>query len=140
MSEFISWDNRYSIGIKIVDDQHKHLISLTNTLHNACRSHGHSHEVTKQQFREAIQSAVNYVQVHFSTEEKLMERTNYPGLSAHVIEHKKFIQKVLENIKAFEEGKTFVPNAFVRFLKDWILEHIAIQDRQMGLHFLQLKK
>jgi len=140
MSKFIEWDNRYSVGIKIIDDQHKHLLELTNALHDACRSHGHSHEKTRQKFRESIQSAVSYVQVHFSTEEKLMDKTDYPGTNAHKLEHKKFIQKVLENIKAFEEGKTFVPNAFVRFLKDWILEHIAIQDRQMGLHFLQLKK
>jgi hemerythrin len=69
-----------------------------------------------------------------------MDGTKYPNAVVHKGEHKKFVQKVLENVRDFEEGRTFVPNAFVRFLRDWILEHIAIQDKQFGFFLSQMNR
>ena len=140
MQNFVTWENRYSIGIRIIDDQHKYLLILTNKLYEACRNYGHGHTKTQEKFRETIQSAVSYVSIHFSTEEKLMDKTNYPGAPAHKLVHKEFIHKVVKNVNDFEGGKTFVPNNFVRFLRDWILEHIAIQDKELGVFLSQLNK
>ena len=139
MPDFVSWENTYSIGIRIVDDQHKQLLILTNTLYDVCCSHGHRHEVTHERFKETIQSTVDYAVMHFAMEEKLMDKTNYPGMANHKNEHKQFVYKVLKNVNDFKEGKTFVPNAFVRFLRDWILEHIAIEDKKLGEFIWQLK-
>jgi hemerythrin len=37
-------------------------------------------------------------------------------------------------------GKMFVPNTFVRFLKDWILTHIAVSDKKYSTYIFDLKK
>jgi len=137
MSDFVSWRNSYSIGIRVIDDQHKYLLNLTNHLYEACTFND---GLIGEKFKTTIQSAIEYVGVHFSTEEKLMERTNYPGIAAHKQAHKIFVQKVLESVKEFEEGKVYTPNAFVRFLRDWVLEHIAMEDKKMGEYFLRLKQ
>ena len=135
--KFVTWRDSYSIGIKVVDDQHKYLLELTNQLYYACAGDG---GVIEDKFRDTVQSAVEYVGVHFATEEKLMDRTNYPDSVVHKNEHKMFVQKVLESVKAFEEGKNYTPNAFVRFLREWILDHVAMVDKKFGDYLVAMKK
>ena len=135
--KFVEWDDRYSIFIPVVDDQHKRLIDMTNQLHNACRLGDSS---AHEQFRLTIREAVSYVKYHFSTEEQIMETTAYPGFADHKKIHTEFAQEVLKNVSAFEEGKKFVPNQFVRFLRDWVMSHIAFVDSKMGEYIVELQK
>jgi len=134
---FIPWEARFALGIPLVDDQHKQLLQLANTLHDTCRQ---GKEFVPEGFRKAASAAVDYVKVHFSTEEKIMERVNYPGMAEHKAEHKEFVSKVLIEIRNFEEGVSFVPNRFVVFLRDWTLSHIAIMDKKMSIYVLDLAK
>jgi hemerythrin len=139
MSEqnIVDWNNRFSVGVSLIDEQHKKLVAMTNELYFAC---SYSTDFGKAQFEMTIHDAVAYVRYHFATEEKIMEKTSYPGLADHRKEHTEFIKQVLENVKAFQEGKSFVPNQFVRFLKDWILSHIAITDSKLGGFLIDLQK
>ena len=130
--KFVAWEDRFSVNIPIVDSQHKHLIDMTNELHDACRLND---TFAKDQFRKTIQDAVAYIKHHFSTEEQIMEKIAYPGLAEQKKLHVEFIKEVLKNVAAFEEGKKFIPSLFVRFLRDWVLSHIAIVDSKLG-HFL----
>jgi hemerythrin len=84
---YVTWSNSYSIGIKIIDDQHKGLLDFVNDLF----SHSTGNERDElAYFREVIQQAVQYVKNHFQTEEKLMITTNYPGYAEHKKAHDKF--------------------------------------------------
>ena len=134
---FVEWDDRYSVGIPLIDDQHKHLIELTNELYACCI--GGEAEV-QSCFRDAIRGAVDYVKYHFAAEEKILENLRYPGIAAHKKEHESFVIKILEDVKDFEGGKKFVPNIFVRFLRDWILAHIAVEDKKYADFIRELKK
>jgi CheY-like chemotaxis protein len=69
-----------------------------------------------------------------------MEKTAYPEIAAHKKHHAEFIQKVLKDVTDFENGKNFVPHQFVRFLRDWILSHIALVDNKLGDYLLELQK
>jgi hemerythrin len=125
-SDLIKWSSTYSVGIQLVDDQHKGLINLVNDMFN----HVIGDEVVeKEYFRSVIKEAVNYVKVHFATEEKIMIATKFPGYSEHKKAHDIFVMKVVENINNFEAGKKLTLMQFTRFLKDWILTHIAIMDK-----------
>jgi len=134
---FIPWDDRYSVGVNIIDEQHKELLHLTNELYNTCKQ---GEEFSREAFQRAAKVAVDYVGKHFFTEEKIMDTVKYPNMVAHKTEHKNFVKRVLANVKDFEEGRNFVPNNFVRFLKDWILSHVAMTDKGMGDYLLVLKK
>ena len=135
--EFVEWDSRFSIGIPQIDAQHKQLILMTNKLYKACQYSGDS---AKEQFRATIREAVGYIRYHFTSEEKIMERIEYPGMEDHKREHRDFIQEVLEQVKDFEEGKRFVPHMFVRFLRDWVLSHIALTDTYLGEYLLHQRR
>ena len=134
---FVEWEERYSIGIPIIDEQHKELLRLTNDLYEACRK---GDVAASSNFKSAFPSVVEYVKLHFTTEEQLMDRVNYPKLGGHKKEHESFIRKVLEGVKEFESGKNFVPNAFVRYLRDWVLTHIALSDNDYADYIFKLKK
>jgi len=133
----VEWDEKYSVGIPLIDDQHKQLINLTNTLYKGCLA---GPEAAKTYFMEAIQGTVDYVKYHFAAEEKLLENVKYPDLAAHKKLHEAFVKKILEDVQSYKEGKKFVPNAFVRYLKDWILSHIAVMDKAYAKYILNLKK
>ena len=133
---FISWSNRYELGLQIIDDQHKELVRLTNALHETCCQ---GKEFVKSGFQTAVQATVDYVGKHFSAEEKIMQQVNYPHIAEHKLEHEKFVKKVLQDVKDFQEGKTFVPNKFAYFLKDWILGHIALTDKKLVDYLLKIK-
>ena len=134
--EFVVWEARYTLGISVIDDQHKELLNLTNELFSACRQ-GNEVEAI---FKEVIHKSVEYVKFHFSTEEKILEQINYPEISAHKKEHEGFIIKVIADVKSFESGKSFVPNAFARYLREWILAHIAVSDKKYAEYAMRLKK
>jgi hemerythrin len=136
-SDFIEWDDRYLVNIPLMDEQHKELIRLTNDLYQGCLM---GDEAARSYFIETIKSVVDYVGNHFSTEEKIMGNVNYPEFEAHKNQHEEFVKKVLEDVKSFRNGKKFVPNLFVRYLKDWILSHIAMEDKRYSEYIFDLKK
>ncbi|MDR0525304.1 MAG: bacteriohemerythrin [Spirochaetaceae bacterium] len=137
MEPFIAWEDRYALGIPAVDEQHQELLNLTNELYEACRL---GDEAAGKLFKDTIRRTVDYVKKHFSAEEQILERIAYPELASHKLEHEAFVKKVLEEVKNFEGGKTFVPNQFVRFLRDWILAHIAVSDKKYAEYILKRKK
>ncbi|MDR1400561.1 MAG: bacteriohemerythrin [Treponema sp.] len=135
VEDFVTWEDRYALGIPFIDAQHKELVRLTNELFLSCKT-GSANEI----FRETIKAAVKYVAEHFSAEEAMLERIKYPEFAEHKKEHEVFVQKVLEDVHNFEAGRSFVPNIFVRFLKDWILTHIAMSDKKYANYIMRLKK
>jgi hemerythrin len=134
---FVKWDNKYSVGIPLIDEQHKELIRLTNELYQGCLS---GDDAAREFFFNTIRGAMDYVKHHFSAEEKIMENIRYPYLAEHKKQHEDFVLKMVEDVKSFQGGRKFVPNNFVRFLKDWILSHIAIADTQYAAYIMNLKK
>ncbi len=123
--DFVEWEDRYSVGIKKIDSQHKQLIKFTNELFNSCTQ---GQDEANETFRKILKDVVEYVKTHFSDEEALMLEHGYSGYADHKHQHEGFVLKVLEQVGAFESGKKFIPNQFVRYLRDWLLEHIAISD------------
>jgi hemerythrin len=133
----VKWDNAYSVGVKLIDDQHKELIRMTNELSLGCQKGGSEAEIY---FMKVIQGAVKYVKVHFTTEEIIMERLKYPDYLEHKREHEVFVAEVLQDIKAFENGGKLVPLEFAQFLQKWVLNHIAKSDKRFGFFFEELRK
>ena len=133
--EFVKWNNSYSMGIKLIDDQHKELLDIVNDLFN----HSTGNETDElAYFKEVIGKAVNYTKVHFATEEKIMLATKFPEYNEHKKAHEEFIIKVVTTAKDFDAGKRLVLSNFSNFLKDWILSHIAIIDTKYSKYFKEI--
>jgi len=130
-AEIVVWDEKYATGIEVIDVQHKKLVELTNQLYVACIA---KPDMLQTVFKEAMHKMVEYVHFHFDDEIKLLKTINYPQLNEHKKMHDILIKDILEAAKEYNEGKHFVPNHFVRTLKDWIFSHIAIHDKTYGFY------
>ena len=126
--DFVVWDDSYSVGFELIDDQHKELVVMTNELFQGCKGNATTADVA---FLRAVKKAVDYAQSHFSTEEKYMQQVNYPFLKEHKIQHDDFVSEVKKAVHNFEEGNA-EPIEMARFLKNWLLNHIAQSDKQYG--------
>jgi hemerythrin len=134
-AEHLKWSNTYSMGIKLIDDQHKGLMDFVNELFN--HSTG-DEENEREYFKSVIGHAVNYIKNHFSTEEKYMLATKFPGYGEHKKVHEEFVLTVVKSVKDFEAGKRLVLLNFTNFLKDWVLTHIAVMDVKYSEYFRKI--
>jgi len=135
--ELVSWSDTFSVGIPLIDDQHKQLFLLINDMFNHVIGDA---QTERAYFKQVIQRAVDYVKVHFSTEENIMRQNNFPGYLEHKRAHDAFVVIVVDKVKDFEAGKKFVLLDFTQFLKEWILTHIAIMDKGYFTYFKQSNK
>jgi len=133
----VQWDNAYSVGMKLIDEQHMELIKLANKLFENCIG---DQDRIRAAFLQTIREAVDYVGYHFSTEEKVMQRVNYPNYAEHKQQHGDFVREVLIKVEEFNSGKPRAPLSFVYFLRDWVFNHIAVSDKKMGDYVLSLSR
>ena len=127
---FLPWSDEYNVNVREIDEQHKKLVGMINTLHEALVA-GTGKDIQGK----IISDMVDYAVVHFGTEEKYMQRYQFPGHAGHKAEHDSFAKKAAE-LKARMDGKGFVLTIVVlNFLKDWLQNHILVTDKQYSKHF-----
>ena len=84
----LEWEDKFSVGISIIDEEHKKLIGILNKAIFA-KEHNSNTEETKEVLGEMLE----YSQKHFSTEEAYMIKFNFPEYQFHKNEHLDFTNK-----------------------------------------------
>ncbi|MCL2765508.1 MAG: bacteriohemerythrin [Treponema sp.] len=126
-NELIVWSSTFACGIKLIDEQHKGLIELVNDMFN----HVTGNEAQEREYlSRVLQKAADYIRQHFTTEEKILTATKFAGYTEHKKAHDNFILKVAENAVLFNSGKRVSLTSFSNYLKDWVMSHIAVMDKQ----------
>jgi len=126
---YVQWDDALLIGVEQIDAQHKSLVFMLNTLHEASVA-GDAAIVP-----EIITKLKEYALMHFATEERYMKRNKYPDLFDHMSEHAFFVSKIKDFTATTSPQIDMLP-AVLDFLKKWLVEHISNIDIKMG-RFLQ---
>jgi len=117
----IIWTTKLAIGIDEIDNQHKQFIKILNT---CCTPKN----IDSQKLKEIFSELIEFVRVHFSTEEKYFEKWGYPYAQEHMIEHEKLIINTLKYQMKFEKiGGKVVPE-LLKFLEDWFENHLKKHD------------
>ena len=120
----IAWNDEFTVGVKSIDDQHRHLFEVVNTLDEAIEKHR-----GQRVMDEVLRELVGYTQEHFAFEEKLMAEAGYPDLAAHQAKHRQIIQKI-ERFEYELNVEGYRISREVRdFLQHWLMTHIAEEDK-----------
>ena len=130
---WIEWSQEYSVNIKQIDEQHKKLINVINKLYDGLS--GNSKETFLSPNKEIVNNAIaelaDYTRYHFGEEEALMRKFSYPDYLTHKPKHDDFVLKVTEFQDSYREGHILVLSIeIIRFLRDWLINHIMTIDRQ----------
>jgi hemerythrin len=122
---FFPWKPEYSVQNAEIDDQHKKLVDLLNTLYTAMQA-GQGRQIVG----EAINALAAYTQTHFSFEERLLQANKYPDFYVHKKEHENFIAKVKEFQAMYQSGSPSIAIQISNFGKTWLIEHIMQTDQK----------
>lgn len=121
---FYQWNDSMSVGVPLIDNDHKALIHLINRLHESVAA-GDAYDALD----DLLNRLVDYIDIHFTREERVMDACGYPEAAGHREEHAGFV----DYIKGLRESFTAetAPNLagdLAAYLKEWLNHHILIQD------------
>lgn len=125
----VKWNTNYSVEHTAMDSQHQRLFDLINKLHEAM-GQGKGRETLPEIFESMLQ----YTKVHFTAEEALLKKHNYPNFEAHKKLHDDLIAKLTQLQKQFLSGDFSVSMQTRDFLQGWLVEHIKGNDLKYGAY------
>jgi hemerythrin len=125
---YFKWVPEYSVNIKTIDSQHQELVNMLNRLFVAVAQREGNKVIGS--ILEALRS---YTKTHFSLEERLMKLAGYPYLEAHKLEHQKLSDQLDELCKKHQSEDKPIYFEVLRFLKNWLKEHIKEVDTKYSL-------
>jgi len=123
----LTWQDKYSVGIREIDDQHKQLINMINELNDAMLA-----GKGKDALLPVLNKLASYCVSHFAVEEKMFASHAYPESADHIMKHEKMTAKVKDLIAQVQSGKTTISIDVMNFLKNWLDKHIMETDKKYG--------
>jgi len=121
----IQWDDKYSVGISIIDEEHKKLIDIIN-LAIVSKEQNYNSENTKEVLNEMVEC--KYKQ--FTIEDTGMLKFNFPEYQLHRNELLNFMDSTIESYKDLAMDDYCLINETLEFLKKWFVNHIQETDKK----------
>ena len=121
-------ESHHSVGIALIDNQHREMIERVNQVADgvAKRDHGDA-------LQEMLESIILFAIEHFAFEEQLMVEHGFPGKDKHIEEHFRLVQQLNKLIEEYlytpTKNKALLASAF---LTDWAEQHILQADKELG--------
>lgn len=126
----LTWNDSYSVNIAKFDEAHKELITLINEIHENMKA-----EKSPEVVGEVLRKLSRYTQEHFSAEESLMKKHDYPYFDDHKSEHSHFILEIDKLTEKYESSSNLINIQVLYFLKDWLTNHILNTDKRYSDFF-----
>ncbi len=123
MSRF-DWDPDLETGIAQIDDQHRSLFALANHLYETVEGKEERDEMVE----DAVYRLADYVVEHFSDEEAMMARCEYPELQVHHWLHEHLTAETLRLVARYMNQEDVLPETLAPFIADWLRTHIRAED------------
>ncbi len=120
------WNESYSVGVEELDEQHKKLFGLIGEIENMS-----TQEDYKAAIYQALDELMEYVMIHFHTEEEYMKSAEYPEFDAHLKKHQIISEDVNTRVNYMMNKDLNALDLVMihNFLAEWLKEHILVEDQ-----------
>ncbi|MCI9298259.1 MAG: response regulator [Lachnospiraceae bacterium] len=128
MENQLVWNNRYNVGVDVIDKEHKKLFRILNKLF------AFGQQETKRPWvcQETVKYFKDHALRHFQDEEEYMVSVGYTGLKTHMRIHKNFRETTLPALEKELELAGYSEEAVNHFLgvcAGWLIGHTLIEDQ-----------
>jgi len=120
----VEWRDGFKVDIPQVDHEHRHLFHLVKSLDIGS-------------IEKTIDELLDYVVIHFTHEQDLMERSGYPAFEEHLRLHEHFGATVAEFMGDDDQWSEERVQKLRRFLNKWLVGHILTHDLRFGRWYLE---
>ncbi len=124
-----------SVGNAKIDNDHKYLISIINTIEAALNI-----EASARVLSDYISKLVDFSHQHFDREEAYQVEINFPNRTSHKNKHEDLmrqIQHIHKNLLSEVKSGAyqFTMPRLLDTLQDWIMHHFMHEDMKMKEYF-----
>lgn len=120
---FIVWNEKNNLNVPILDEQHRGIVSIINSLHYSVKQ--------GKGFSALLPTIImmeQYSIIHFEAEQFLLEKYEYPDSKNHFLLHARLRENLREiKTQSFMSKDTA---AVIDFLKSWWINHINMEDKK----------
>lgn len=122
----LNWQDAYECGEPTIDQQHRMLFDLANTLIGAAFSRVENPD----HFDASLQKLLEHVIQHFDDEEALLARHHYADLDNHKRTHKMLVAHAQQLREAAGKGDISISEVVDFLANDIVAQHILKTDRE----------
>ncbi|HBA72166.1 MAG: hypothetical protein A2X82_13440 [Geobacteraceae bacterium GWC2_55_20] len=119
------WKKEYSVGVELLDEHHKNLFGIFNSLYENTM---HSKEV--EYVLPIIDELQQYTRYHFIAEEKYMREQGFSGTDDHILKHEDFAERINNLYSQYRDDDLEVTIELIVVLGNWLLHHVLEEDRK----------
>lgn len=120
----LQWNDKMSVGVEALDDDHKKLLGMVNELNDAVRADG-----SPETIQRILRELVSYADYHFEAEERLMRLARYEQFESHRQTHDRLRAQAQEMAGRYQTQPTRQNGLkMFDFLSDWLMRHILRDD------------
>lgn len=128
MENRLIWEERFNIGVELIDKEHKNLFKIINKLFEF----ENDGEKGLWACQEGVKFFKNHAIQHFADEEAYMRSIGYSGIETHCRIHRDFQEKMLPILEQELEQSDYSAEAVGHFLgvcAGWLIGHTLIEDQ-----------
>ena len=121
--EKIIWGESFSVGVRDLDEQHKQIVIMVDTLIEMNEA-----KVDSEIVSDTLTKMTRYAIDHFKKEEHYMLEYGYPEFASQRKQHQEFKRKTVNFCMETMAHKVTIPTEIFSYLRLWWTNHILQED------------
>ncbi len=119
----IEWKSEFSLGVPLVDNEHREMIDLVNQLHQKVKSQEQDAGIV-----DFLEDLYACAAKHFAHEELMMQSRRYSAFEHHQADHQRLLNELTSMMFEVQDGMLNNIEAMTERLYDWFCIHFKTHD------------